>query len=436
LRNALFVSVAPVFCLCSSAYAQLTPPPGYSAKILTLEATGSKIYTSADVSQLSGLAIGATVDRNAIQAGADRLGRSGLFTSVHYSFATDVGGLHLIFELQDAPALPVLFDNFPWFTDDELAQSLKQAGIPFHGTAPASGDILDSICNALEKALAAHHIQATVTHALAPDPLTGDDLVVLQVAGSEMQIGAVQFGDALAANDSAIRNQVSALAGKPFSRLAVEKAVYPQLRQLYLSHAFLRSQFGTPQAELSGNPQSSLAKKDIVVVVPIQTGAAYNWGGATWSGNHVFSSADLDNLVKTEGLSSGQPADGTKILALWDALRSSYGHRGYLDAQVQPAENFDDASHQVSYRVAITEGIQYHMGNLVLTGLNIESEERIRQAWHIAPGQVFDESYYEDFLSSGIAEALKGLPAARDKIGRYLQKNPQQATVDVLLDFE
>jgi outer membrane protein assembly factor BamA len=435
-RNLLPGTLAAAFCLCSVAYAQLTPPPGYSAKILTFDATGSKIYSSADVSQLSGLAIGATVDRNAIQAGADRLGRSGLFTSVRYSFATDVGGLHLTFTLEDAPALPVLFDNFPWFTDDELAQALEQSGIPFHGTAPASGAILDSMAQALQKALTARNIQATVSHTFAQNPLTGDDLVEFRVAGSGMRIGAVQFRDSLAANDPGIRSQASSLTGKPFSRLAVEKAVYLQLRQLYLSHAFLRSNFGTPQAELSGNPQNPLPKKDIVVVVPIQPGASYNWGGATWSGNHIFSSADLDNVVKTEDLAPAQPADGMKIQALWDSLRAAYGHRGYLDAQVEPAENFDDSSHQVSYRVGITEGIQYHMGNLVLSGLNVESEQRIRQAWHLAQGQVFDQAFYEDFLARGIAEALKGLPAARDKVGRYLQKNPQQGTVDVLLDFE
>jgi outer membrane protein assembly factor BamA len=431
----LLALLALACCFCPAAHAQLTPPPGYSAKILSLDAVGSKIYSSADVSLLSGLAVGATVDRDAIQAGANRLAQSGLFSNVRYNFATDVGGLHLTFQLQDSPALPVLFDNFPWLTADDITQSLQQAGIPFHGTAPASGSVLDSMAQALEKALTSHNVQATVAHRVAADPLTGDDLVQFQAVGPGLRITSVQLSEPLAANDSEIRKQISSLTGKPFSRLEIEQALFPQLQRFYLSHAFLRAHFGLPQAEFSGSPQGPLPK-DVIVVVQIQPGAAYTWAAAAWTGNKIFSSADLDTVVKTEGLVQGQSADGTKISALWDSFRVAYGHRGYLDAQIDPAENLDDASHQVSYRVAITEGIQYHMGHLVLSGLNLDSEQRIRQAWHLAQGQIFDESFYEDFLSSGIAEALKGLPAARDKVGRFLQKNPQQATVDVLLDFE
>jgi hypothetical protein len=76
------------------------------------------------------------------------------------------------------------------------------------------------------------------------------------------------------------------------------------------------------------------------------------------------------------------------------------------------------------------------MGQLVLTGLAVDAEKRLRAAWRIPEGQVFDQTYYDFFLSQGIAENLKGLPAASDKVGHFLQKNPQNKTVDVMLDFE
>ena len=49
---------------------------------------------------------------------------------------------------------------------------------------------------------------------------------------------------------------------------------------------------------------------------------------------------------------------------------------------------------------------------------------------------MFDQTYTDYFLSKGVADALKGLPASQDKMGYYLQKNPQQHTVDVMVDFE
>ena len=431
-------ALALLACLaafCSPASAQLTPPPGYAAKLLSVDVTGTKIYSSAQVTQASGLSIGETVGREAIQAAADRLAHTGLFSEVHFRFDTDVGGLRITFQLQDAPAFPISFDNFPWFTDQELLQSLQQSGIPLRDAAPASGSILDDASQAIEKTLTTRGVNASVAHDVATNPIDGQRVLQFRVLGSSIKIGAIQFGDALAAADATIHDQAAALLGKPFSRLLVDQFLAEHVRPLYLSHAFLHVQFGPPTAGFSGNPQGPLPN-EVVVVAPITPGVAYSWGGASWSGNQIFSTADLDTLVKTEGLMPGQPADGTKILALWDSLRSAYEHRGYLDVQVSPKENFNESAHQSAYLVTISEGIQYHMGNLVLSGLNPESEKRIRQAWQISQGQVFDETFYEDFLSSGVAEALKGLPASRDKVYKFLQKDSQKATVDVLLDFE
>jgi hypothetical protein len=49
---------------------------------------------------------------------------------------------------------------------------------------------------------------------------------------------------------------------------------------------------------------------------------------------------------------------------------------------------------------------------------------------------MFDKTFYDYFLAKGIGDALRGLPAAQDKVSNFLQKNPQPATVDVMLDFQ
>jgi len=72
----------------------------------------------------------------------------------------------------------------------------------------------------------------------------------------------------------------------------------------------------------------------------------------------------------------------------------------------------------------------------VLTGLSVDGERRVRAAWKIPAGAVFDKSAYETFVSSGIQQAFAGLPFHYEKIGRFLQQDPQKAIVDVLLDFQ
>ncbi|MHB8539335.1 MAG: POTRA domain-containing protein [Candidatus Acidiferrales bacterium] len=417
---------------CPSAWSQV--PPSGEGKLLSLTEVGSQKYSNEQIADLSGLKDVATVDRDTIQAGADRLAHSGLFSSVRYRYSGDVGGIRITFQLQDAPTFPVSFDNFPWFTDAELSAALAQSKIPFHGEAPATGTILDTMAQTLEKTLATRGVHATVKHQIVVRPDTNRRTLQFRVEGADLTVTAIQFTDPLAANDRTIQDQLSSLVGKPFSRQAIERFDFEHVRPVYLAHDYLQVHFAAPKARFAVDPLGP-PPKTVVVVVPIDPGAVYTWGGITWNGNHAYTNSDLDALVNASGLAPGQPADGMKIAALFESVQAAYGHRGYLDATIVHKKVFDESTHSAAYRVDISEGEQYHMGNLVLSGLSIDAERRIRQAWRIPQGQVFDKTFYDYFLAKGIADALKGLPAAQDKIGKFLQRNPKPPTVDVMLDF-
>jgi outer membrane protein assembly factor BamA len=135
-------------------------------------------------------------------------------------------------------------------------------------------------------------------------------------------------------------------------------------------------------------------------------------------------------------LKPGDIADGNKIAALWNGVQTLYGQRGYLDVKLDPQTQFDDQAARVMYNVTVTEGPQYRMGNLVLSGLSVDGEKRIRAAWGIPANAIFNEKSYEDFLDEGIKKAFAGTPVHYEKIGRFLQENPGTNKVDVLLDFQ
>jgi outer membrane protein assembly factor BamA len=415
--------------LVPSAVVAQTAPADLQAKLSAVTQTGSQLYTSAQVAALSGLQIGTTVDRSAIQAGADRLAHSGLFSVVRFRFSTDASGLSVTFELQDAQAFPISLDNLPWITSSDLTGILTQAGVAGSPVAPASGILDDRIAQGLQQALETKGVHATVSYAVMPVPGSDDRILQFKAAGADVRVAALQFSDPLATQDPAVQAQLHNITGNPFSLEAIERFDFEQVRPVYLSHAYLRVKFSAPNITFSG-PDA------VTVTVPVDTGPAYIWGGVTWAGNHAYTTNDLNTLVANAGLTVGQPADGNKIFAIWQNIHAAYGHRGYINATIQPKETFDDAAHRAAYEVNISEGDQYHMGNLVLTGLAVDAERRLRAAWRIPQGQVFDQTYCDYFLATGIAEALKGLPAAQDTMGHFLQKNEQQKTVDVMIDFE
>ena len=403
-----------------------------SDHIVSISSTGSKHFTSEQIAAASGLHPGSTVTREDLQAGADALSRLGCFSSVQYRFTTIPTGIKVEFQVVDAPAYPASFDNFPWFSDAELDAALKSAVILFDGTAPGTGAILDTMSETLVTLLATRGVHASVTHRLVTLPGGDRRAQQFRVEGPALKVEGIEFTDALAKNDRALHERVLDLVGKPFSRSAVELFEFEQVRPLYLAHAFLRVKFGPVSAGFTGNPTKPL-RDEVLVVAPIESGPAYTFGGITWKGNSVIATDQLEKVVT---LTPGQVANGNRIELTWEHVRDAYGKLGYLDANLALAPTYNDKTAKAFYTVSIDEGPPYHMGNLVLTGLSLEGERRIRNAWNIARGSVFDATAYEQFLTSGIAQAFVGLPVHYDNIGHFLEKDSKESRVDVLLDFQ
>ena len=422
--------LAAILFFVASVRAQ-TPIPSGSGTLAAVQVSGSKRFPADQIAVATGLRIGTPVQRDDFQAAADRLAALGLFSNVRVRFSQQGDSVKAEFQVEDAPALPIEFDNFPWFTDEELTQVIHQAVPLFDGTAPASGTVLDAIADALTKTLVTRNVKGSVEHALVTSPGSDSQFQRFTLVGAMLKVSAVDFTDALARTVPGLQDRLSDLVGKPYSRYAVEVFEIEQVRPVYFEHAHLGVRFERPRARFAGDPNRPLPDS-VVVIVPIEPGPAYTWGGVTWTGNAALSSAALEKLIP---LHDGDPADGMKILGAWERVRAAYGQQGYIESKVQPVVQFDDASRRASYQVAITEGPQYHMGDLVLTGLSIEGERRIRAAWKISKGQVFDQTYFDAFLEKGAREAFGDLPFHYDQIGRFLRTDPKTFTVDVLLDF-
>jgi outer membrane protein insertion porin family len=425
------IALLAVFLAPTHVHAQQPSSQPASEKLAAVAVTGSHRFKSQEIAGATGLHIGKPISREELQFGADRLAKLGLFTNVQYKFSSGPGGLSVEYNLADAPTIPVTFDNFPRFSDEELSSAIKNAVVLFDGRAPEIGTILAPMSNAIEELIATRGLHATVAHSIVTRA-GGDRVLQFRIEGDSMRVAEVEFSDRLAKYDPAIQQSLAQLIGKPFSRNAIDLFEFEQVRPRYLERAFLRVKFGPPTARFEGDPTKPLPDK-VYVIAPIEPGPEFKWSGIEWSGNSVIPTAELQKFVE---LKPGDVADGGKMEASWSRILSAYDSRGYLDVKVTPTPHYDEKAATVSYVATIVEGPQYHMGQLVLTGLSNEGERRIRAAWQIPAGAVFNRGAYEDFVSRGAKEAFNGLPFHYDKIGRFLQTDPNAGTVDVLLDFQ
>jgi outer membrane protein assembly factor BamA len=412
--------------------AQASPP---SLVVSEVHVSGSHRYSDSQIASTAGLKPGDPVDRDKLQEIADRLAQLGVFSRVNFRFTARDNRAAVDFELQDAATVPVMFENFPWFTDQELSDEIRRAVPLFDGQAPKDGALLEEITAALSAKLAARGIQASVEHSLVAQPSSEGEIMQFRQDGPSFTVSSVQFNDFTAQNSEKLHDRVSDLVGKKFSRFAVELFENEQVRPLYLSAGQIRVRFGAPIIQLS-DASGGNASGTVIVQIPIEPGPVLHISGVHWNGNMAIDDATLSRLVT---LKAGDLADGMRLAAGWQQIELEYGHRGYLDAKVSPVAQFEDTNAAVAYNVKITEGPQYRMGQLVITGLSVDAERTLRNAWRLAPGQIFDQTYLNSMLAKfeKPTVAIFGqMPIHYAQMEHWLRTDPQNHVVDVLIDFQ
>ncbi len=421
----------PALRLSFSAPAQTEP----SSVIESIHASGSKNYSEMEIIALTALKPGTTVTRERLQATANFMAQTGLFSTVNYRFTSAGQGINVEFQVADAPMAPVWFDNFPWFSDAELNAAVRMAVPLFKGFAPLGGSILDDITQALTLLLQSNKISATVEHLLVAKPASDEQVMDFKVNGPRLSIASLSFTDSLAQDSPKLAGHKSDIVGKPFSRFAIEMFLQEQVRPLYLASGHLQVNFKPPEPRFTGDPNLPLPS-EVSVTVPVEPGPAYRLGSIAWSGNSVLTAAQLDPLLT---IKRGDLADGMVLEDFWRRVQREYARRGYMQVKITPQPQYSAADSTVSYRVEISEGPQFRMGQLVVTGLSLDAERSLRASWKLMPGQIFDGAYVEDMLvklEKPTPDIFGRLPIHYSQLGHLIEPGDAPGTMNVMLDFQ
>jgi outer membrane protein insertion porin family len=431
---ALAIVSLSAFSMAARGQSPPSPAASSTAPLREVRAEGLTSLTEPQVVTISGLQTGAQVGRDDLQSAADRLVQSGLFAHVKYNFQSRADGLVVTFHVDEAPRLPAYYDNLPWFADSELNEAVHGKLPFFDGTLPSAGAVVEQAAEAVNAFLAAHGLQAAVEHQVVANPNGEGEIQEFHIEGGSLRIASMEFSDASLNTSKVVQQQLAELKGKPYSRMAIDLFLTEQIRPSYQKQGYLRAKLGPPEIRLTGNPNQKLPEQ-IPVFVPITPGPIYRWKGVEWTGNSLLSNTTLASDL---GLKPGDVADGMAIEAGFDRIREEYAHVGYLEAKVDPVASYDDQAHTLFYRVRIDEGSSYKFGSLTITGLSPAAEKRLRDAWTIPKGELFDKTTYEEFLvklQTKPAEIFRHLPVHYDNVGHWIQPDEANRTVDVLLDF-
>lgn len=411
--------------------AQKCPLPRQASPVLKkIQVTGFKRFSSERIVVASGLAVGQSFDRNALNDAVNRLGDTGAFEYVRYNFHPTDGGVAVELVLKESDKFhKCVFDNFIWFSEKDLHDLLQKRLPLYDGNAPESGNMADAINAELEKILKSKGISSTVSRTV--HGALGDLHWVYEfnADGVTETVSGLNFEGAATVDAAALQKEAAPLVKRNFTvtdfRVFGEKAFVP----FYRERGYLQVKLGDPIAR-PANGDPCLAACEVIVTFPVTEGLIYRWNSATWSGDLIASASDLERIF---GMKPNEVANGNKIDDGFGAVRKEYSGKGYIEVRLKSVPAFDDAAKTVTYSVDVEKGAQYHMGEVQFTGFPPSFVEKLKSRWRCKTGDVYDGNYLDQFMHEELRNMIRENRIQIRKLETRPTVNKATGTVDILL---
>jgi outer membrane protein assembly factor BamA len=408
LRRSSMLSFLLVSLSCPLVFGQAPKPAPYTIQKLVFQ--GQTPYSQAALEAASGLKVGSPLSDADLRAAAERLINTGAFGDVGASLDGPAKSISVIFKVQ--PAGPehlarASFDNFVWFSREELSSELQKRVPLFNGSVPEGGNVQDAVEGALKQMLTAKGVEAKVSSQLVgPHPGQPFRMAEYHVEAPSIELHRLEIAGVPPGFTAATDKVVHALIGSPYSdglMGGLSERVLADYRNAGYQEAALT---GLKSTVVS----SGAARVTVDVTATLQPGEVYRVSKLAWAGSPQMTAAAFTAAAK---LQPGDVASEQALLASVENLDAAYRNQGYMDVIVDAAPKLDRAAHQVAYTVSAIPGPQYKLRELTVQGLTPAQRKEFDSAWKLHAGDVYNAGYVKSFLTSNTAlQTLASLKAS------------------------
>jgi outer membrane protein insertion porin family len=432
---ARLASLLLMVCWVPAAQTQTPPKPARFYKLIGVNVTGSKRFTSEQVAAASGLPMGTVAQEEDFKKAARQLGESGAFSKIAYTYTYSSAGTKLDFQVTDADKfVPAHFTDFVWFEDEELLHKVHERVPLFNGELPTNGRLPDQVSDVLQALLVENGVAGYVQY-LRSSAASGQlESIDYSVYGISIRIRHLEFEGAGASEFPSLQVAAEKLSDREYSHPLLAQFIEQTLLPIYHAHGYLKAACARPRPKIVTGTASELSDTKqpttfVDVVFPITTGISYRLSGWDWSGNKEISTDTLQPFLHAK---TGQMANTVQLEENLRSAQELYGSRGYITASIKVNAEFDDSARAVTYHLVVVEGSVFHMGELEFRGIDNSLTARLRAVWKLRPGDVYDASYLKEFLP----QAEKLLPPNIDwEVTPHVTALAREKTVDVDLEY-
>jgi outer membrane protein insertion porin family len=420
------VRLLPLLLLCPVVMAQTAQKAQISYKLLSIHVKGLEHFTESQVVEASGLRLGQFAGEEEFKQAARKLGETGLFTQLNYSYKYSTEGCNLELQVAENDRLiPVVFDNLVWFSDDELLNMLRARVPLFAGRVPGEGHLTDQIADALGSILNERKIAGRVEYMASSKEDGPIEAYDYKLSMHAVVVRNMDFPGAAAEETTALQAAAKPLAGQDYLRTKMRVQEQFNFLPVYHARGYLKAQFEEAQAKVAQDGTQTV----VDVSFPVNPGERYKLTDVKFAGNSVFPAEKLREIIH---LKAGEAANSVQLADDLQQLHKLYGTRGYLFAHAEAVPTLDDAAATVGYQINVIEDEMYRMGELNIDGVPLENAKKMVAQWQMKKGDAYDNSYPQRFFS--IMYRDFGLRASYD-VAPKEAINRQEKTVNVTLHF-
>src|SRR6202049_3188777 len=243
-RFLLLALLAPVLLLLPGVAQSGTHNPSArhvltSASILIeVKVKGTTRYTPEDVLAASALRIG-------VAASEDD------FRDVAYSYSYSSAGTKLDLQLTDSqPFLPVRFDDFVWFTDDQLRQKAHERVPLFKGELPSSGRLPEQVSDVLQALLVEKNVPGHADYLRNSGSNGKIESINYSVSDLLIRVRKIEFTGAGPSELPLLEAAARRLPDPEYSRDRINLFAQDHLLPVYHARGYLQASFGQPQPKV------------------------------------------------------------------------------------------------------------------------------------------------------------------------------------------
>jgi outer membrane protein insertion porin family len=348
---------------------------------------------------------GDVLDPKTLREDIKTLYELGYFRTVRVLRASAPGGMKLIIQVEEKPAIiGIKFEGLEDVEDTEFREKLETKLYTIVNEAIITNDLRMIEKHYIEKG----YYLARATYSLDTASSGNEVTLIFHVAeGGKVMVGDVYL---LGNKFFTVGDLVSKMAMQPYSRSAAYsssslfqddylKRDLEMMSYFYRDSGFMEIKIAKPVTQLDSD------REFVRLTYQVEEGIQYYLDSIDLEGDLLFPKKELLEAMK---LKSGGVFRQSQFNADMEMLIDKYGDLGYAFVDVQPVPTFNRETHKASLVYQITKGDKIYFGEmLVVSDSNKTRDNVLRRDFEVTDAELYK--------TTGLSETRKNI----DRLGFF-----------------